>query len=73
MTHAPLTRAGRERVEALAAQMLDRERWPRVRLLDFQRRRLRATVRHAIAHSPYYRRVIGYVGKGDSGCTNCRS
>jgi phenylacetate-CoA ligase len=65
MTHSPLTRAGRERVEALAAQMLDRERWPRARLLDFQRRRLRATVRHAIAHSPYYRRVIGDVGKGD--------
>ena len=55
----------RERVETLAAQMLERERWPRERLLEFQRRRLRAIVRHAVAHSPYYRRVIGDVGNGD--------
>jgi phenylacetate-CoA ligase len=55
----------RARVEALAAQMLERERWPRARLLAFQRRRLRAIVRHAVAHSPYYRRVIGDVGNGD--------
>jgi len=34
----------RERVEALAAQMLGRERWPRERLLEFQRRRLRKIV-----------------------------
>jgi phenylacetate-CoA ligase len=55
----------RERIEALAAQMLERERWPRERLLEFQRRRLREIVRHAVAHSPYYRRVIGDVGNGD--------
>src|SRR5919106_1731878 len=55
----------RERVETLAAQMLERERWPRERLLEFQRRRLHAIVRHAVAHSPYYRRVIGDVGNGD--------
>jgi phenylacetate-coenzyme A ligase PaaK-like adenylate-forming protein len=55
----------RARIEALAAQMLERERWPRARLLEFQRRRLRAIVQHALAHSPYYRRVIGDVGNGD--------
>ena len=55
----------RERIEALAAQMLDRERWPRARLLEFQRRRLHAIVQHAVAHSPYYRHVIGDVGNDD--------
>jgi phenylacetate-CoA ligase len=55
----------RARIEALAAQMRERERWPRARLLEFQRRRLRAIVQHALAHSPYYRRVIGDVGNGD--------
>jgi hypothetical protein len=29
-------RGAREQVEALAAQMLERERWPRERLLEFQ-------------------------------------
>jgi phenylacetate-CoA ligase len=65
MAHSLLTRAGRERVEALAAQMLDRERWPRARLLEFHRGSLRRIVQHAVAHSPYYRRIIGDVGNGD--------
>jgi phenylacetate-CoA ligase len=65
MTHALLTRAGRERVEMLAAQMLDRERWPRERLLEFQQRRLREMVQYAVAHSPYYHQVIGDVGSDD--------
>jgi phenylacetate-CoA ligase len=66
MTSAQLERRdARKRVEALAAQMLDRESWPRDRLLEFQRRRLREIVRHAVARSPYYRRVIGDVGNGD--------
>jgi putative adenylate-forming enzyme len=55
----------RGRAEALAAQMLERERWPRARLLEFQRRRLREVVQHAVANSPYYRRVIGDAGSGD--------
>jgi phenylacetate-CoA ligase len=55
----------RERAQALAAEMLDRERWPRERLLAFQRRRLREVVRHARVHSSYYRRVIGDVGKDE--------
>jgi phenylacetate-CoA ligase len=55
----------RKRAEALAVQMLDRDRWPRQRLLEYQRRRLREIVQQAVAHSPYYRRVIGDVGNGD--------
>ena len=58
-------RDARKRVEALAAQMLERESWPRDRLLEFQRLRLREIVQHAVAHSPYYREVIGDVGNDD--------
>ena len=61
----PENYGARERVEALAAQMIDRERWPRERLLEFQRRRLRAIVQHAVANSPYYHRAIGDVGNAD--------
>jgi phenylacetate-CoA ligase len=59
------------RFQALAAQMLERDRWPRERLLEYQRDRLRKIVQHAVAHSPYYRQVIGHIcddgdaGKGD--------
>ncbi|HZA65820.1 MAG TPA: AMP-binding protein [Geminicoccaceae bacterium] len=65
MTQSLQTTASRQRVEALAAQMLERERWPRARLLDFQRRRLRETVQHAVANSPYYRGVIGDPGSDE--------
>jgi phenylacetate-CoA ligase len=54
----------RKRVEVLAAAMADRERWPRARLLELQQSRLRETVQHAVANSPYYRDVIGDVGNG---------
>ena len=53
-----------ERIQALTDQMLARERWPRARLLKYQRTRLREIVQHAVANSPYYRRVIGDVGNG---------
>jgi phenylacetate-CoA ligase len=65
MTQSLPTGAGQARVEALAAEMLARERWPRERLLAFQRRRLRAIVQHAVANSRYYRQAIGAVGNGD--------
>ena len=52
----------RKRVEDLAAAMADRERWSRERLLELQQSRLRETVQHAVANSPYYRDVIGDVG-----------
>ena len=55
----------RERIQALTDQMLARERWPRARLLKYQRTRLREIVQHAVANSPYYRQVIGDVGNGD--------
>ena len=53
-----------ERIQALTDQMLARERWPRARLLKYQRTRLREIVQHAVANSPYYRQVIGEVGNG---------
>jgi phenylacetate-CoA ligase len=65
MTASLLTEAGRERVEVLAAQMLERERWPREQLLEYQRERLCKIVQHAVANSPYYRQAIGDVGNGD--------
>jgi phenylacetate-CoA ligase len=65
MTQSLPTGAGHARVEALAAEMLARERWSRERLLSFQRRRLRAIVQHAVAHSPYYGQVIGNVSSDD--------
>jgi phenylacetate-CoA ligase len=56
--------AVRERIQALAAQMIERERWPRDQLLAYQQRRLRKIVQHAAANSSYYREVIGDVGNG---------
>ena len=54
-----------ERVRTLAAQMIERDHWPHERMIEYQRRRLREIVQHAAANSPYYREVIGDVGKGD--------
>jgi phenylacetate-CoA ligase len=70
MTHAaraipstnPASPIERGRVQALAAEMLERERWPRERLLEYQARRLREVVEYARAHSPYYRQMIGDLG-----------
>jgi phenylacetate-CoA ligase len=47
-----------KRVEALAAQMLERDRRSRDEMVRCQRERLRETVEHAVAHSPYYREAI---------------
>jgi phenylacetate-CoA ligase len=55
----------RGRTQRLAAQMLDRERWPREQVLGYQRDRLREIVQYAVANSPYYREVIGDVAAGD--------
>jgi phenylacetate-CoA ligase len=43
----------------LAARSEERERWPREQLVRYQQERLEALVRHAVAHSPYYRERIG--------------
>ena len=59
------TQLDRERIQAVAAQMADRERWPHERLLEYQRDRLRGILQHAVANSPYYREVIGDPGNGE--------
>jgi phenylacetate-coenzyme A ligase PaaK-like adenylate-forming protein len=42
-----------------AGELLARDSWPRERLLAFQRARLRETLAHAVAASPYYREALG--------------
>jgi phenylacetate-CoA ligase len=39
--------------------MIARDRWPRQRVLEFQRRRPRELVAHAVSASPYYRDALG--------------
>jgi phenylacetate-CoA ligase len=56
--------AGRERVEALATQMIARDCWSREEMRRYQRERLREIVEHAVAHSPYYREMIGGIADG---------
>jgi phenylacetate-CoA ligase len=53
------------RVRTWFTEMQERERWPRERLLAYQRGRLREIVQHAAANSPFYREVLGDVGGGD--------
>jgi len=48
-----------KRIQALASAMIERDRWPRERLLEYQRDRLRELVAHAVTNSPYYRTAIG--------------
>jgi phenylacetate-coenzyme A ligase PaaK-like adenylate-forming protein len=50
---APSSLAGRAR------ELLAHDGWPRDRLAEYQRERLRSLVRHAVGHSPYYREVLG--------------
>jgi phenylacetate-CoA ligase len=52
---APTTRKRTDRVEVLLA----RDAWSRDQLLTYQRARLRKILQHAVASSPYYRRVLG--------------
>ena len=47
------------RAVALWRRLRDRERWPREQLARFQQEQLDSLVRHAVAHSPYYRERIG--------------
>jgi phenylacetate-coenzyme A ligase PaaK-like adenylate-forming protein len=46
-------------VRARAAEILALDRWPRERLLELQRSRLRSVLQHAVDHSPYYRETLG--------------
>ena len=46
----------------LARELAERERWPKERLRRHQQERLETVVRHAVAHSPFYRqRLAGMV------------
>jgi phenylacetate-CoA ligase len=56
--------AARERIESLATQMLERDRWSPEEMRRYQRQRLRETVAHAVAHSRYYREAIGKIAPG---------
>ena len=44
---------------ANATTLLQRDRWSREQLVDYQRERLRGLIRHAVEHSPYYRAALG--------------
>jgi phenylacetate-CoA ligase len=58
-TVVPSRPAGVEELRALTAELLTHDGWSRERLLAHQRERLLATLRHAVAASPYYREVLG--------------
>jgi phenylacetate-coenzyme A ligase PaaK-like adenylate-forming protein len=42
-----------------AAALLERDRWSPEQLGEYQRERLRAVIRYAVEHSPYYRAALG--------------
>jgi len=58
-TVVPSRPAGVEELRALTGELLAHDRWSREHLLRHQRERLLATLRHAVAASPYYREVLG--------------
>lgn len=43
----------------VVSELMERLRWPAARLAAYQRDQLDGLVRHAVANSPYYRRVLG--------------
>jgi phenylacetate-CoA ligase len=55
----PAAASSVDRIRGLAAELLTHDAWPRERLLAHQRERLRATLRHAVGASLYYREVLG--------------
>src|SRR4051812_13195412 len=46
-------------VSGLVSELLARDRWSRERVLAHREEHLRALLRHAVEHSPYYRETIG--------------
>jgi phenylacetate-CoA ligase len=52
----------RRGVWTLYRKLVETERWPKDRIRTFQLEKLRALLRHAAAHSPYYRDVLAGVG-----------
>ena len=54
------------RATKLAGDVRKTDEWPRAKLLELQQSRLRALVRHAVAHSPWHReRLARFVDKPD--------
>jgi putative adenylate-forming enzyme len=56
---APSNETGMATLQAQGAELVARDRWPRPRLLAFQRERLQALLAHAVSTSPYYREALG--------------
>jgi phenylacetate-CoA ligase len=56
------TMSAADRLRALAAELLQRERWSRDQLLSYQQERVCALLAHAAEHSPYYRETLGAGG-----------
>jgi phenylacetate-CoA ligase len=57
-----LAATGLQREEVLrsrAREILAIDSWPRERVLELQRERLRGLIKHAVAHSSYYRETLG--------------
>jgi phenylacetate-CoA ligase len=46
-------------VDRLAAELVARNAWSRERLVEFQKRKLRKALQHAVVACPYYRDLIG--------------
>lgn len=46
-------------LRARARELLAIDSWPREQLVELQQERLRALLRHAVAHAPYYRETLG--------------
>jgi phenylacetate-coenzyme A ligase PaaK-like adenylate-forming protein len=59
VTSAATATALLERLAALAADQVARDRWTREQLLAHQRSRLRALIAHATSASDYYRETLG--------------
>ena len=52
------------KIGAHGASLLQRDQWSCEQLAEYQRERLRALIRHAVRHSPYYREVLGSGAEG---------
>jgi phenylacetate-CoA ligase len=48
-----------EQIRARAGQLLAHDHWSRAEVLAYQRERVQEVLRHAVAHSPYYRHALG--------------
>lgn len=55
----PISSTSGASVREIAEELMARGRWTPERLAAYQRERLDALVRHAVARSPYYRRLLG--------------